>query len=351
MDTEKINLTSLSHASGCGCKIAPAILEKILINLPDSTDSSLLVGPETRDDAAVYRINQEQCLISTVDFFTPLVNDAFTFGKIAAANALSDIYAMGGTPIMALSVLGWPVDLLPENMASDVIQGAVEICKEAGIPLAGGHSIHSKEPFFGLSAQGICLEKNIKTNANAKAGDLIFLTKPLGSGLFGAAHKRQGFPWDSSAEIIYELTKLNTIGIRLSAFEDVHALTDVTGFGLNGHLKEMCEGSKLSCIINKSKIPRFSEAESWIQQGLIPDNTYRNSNGLNNIVTGLDDMIHFALTNDPQTNGGLLIAVKPESEHQIIQLMEEYNINPHCLQAIGHFEEAPNGQYGIQYIS
>lgn len=340
MSDKTINLTEYSHGSGCGCKIDPKVLSQILKN--DSTKlnfENLLVGNASNDDAAVYQISESEAIISSTDFFTPIVNDAFTFGKIAAANAISDIYAMGGRPIMALAILGWPVQTLPIELAQQVMAGAREVCNQVHIPLAGGHSIDTKEPIFGLSVNGKIHPNHLKTNNKAHKDDLILLTKPLGVGILAAAEKRTGLE-DGEREILYQnLTKLNTVGELLGKSEAVHAMTDVTGFGLAGHLIEMAEGSGLSANIDYEKIPQLKPTKKYMDKNVIPDATYRNWNAVSdkikfeNPAYSLDG---FRLLPDPQTNGGLLISVSPEGLQEVQEILKNNNLEDFC-QPIGKF--------------
>ncbi len=308
-------LTEMSKGSGCGCKIAPAILSEILSGLLQMPDPKLLVGFENKDDAAIYDIGNGQLLISTVDFFTPVVDDPYLFGKIAAANALSDIYAMGGKPLLALSVLGFPVDELSTDIAKQIVQGGIDTCKEAGISLAGGHSINSPEPFFGLSVNGLASKERLKTNAGAKPGDLLYLTKPIGSGIYNAAIKKGLLKLENETDHsrielhISSMSQLNSIGYKYAGLSYINAMTDVTGFGFLGHLVEMCEASGLSAEINPGGIPVYENIDDLLAQNCIPDNTYRNWNAIEKKVTGTMDMRNFQLLNDPQTNGGLLLSV------------------------------------------
>ncbi|MBN8704046.1 MAG: selenide, water dikinase SelD [Bacteroidetes bacterium] len=306
---EKVKLTSYSKASGCGCKIAPAVLGKILdSNLNLFKGKNLLVGNETSDDAAVYDLGNEIALISTTDFFTPIVDDPYSFGRIAAANALSDVYAMGGTPIMALSILGWPTDKLPIEIAQLVTKGAVDACTEAGIQIAGGHSIESQEPIFGLSVNGLVKKSNIKTNGGAKTGDVICLTKSIGTGILSAAEKRDKLRVEDLGKAAQVMMKLNSIGAKLGELDFVHALTDITGFGLLGHLVEVCKASGVSAEMNYEAVPKIDGIDYYIQQYIVPDNTYRNWNAYEKEVSGNVATSFFTLC-DPQTNGGLLISV------------------------------------------
>jgi selenide,water dikinase len=339
-----IKLTQFSHGAGCGCKIAPDKLEQILSN-NKSTDvfANLLVGNQTNDDAAVWDLENGQALISTVDFFMPIVDDAFNFGRIAATNALSDVYAMGGKPIFANAVLGWPIDKLPLELASKVIEGAQMVCKQANIPIAGGHSIDSLEPMFGLAVNGLINKQNIKQNSGAKAGDLLFLTKPLGTGIIGTAIKRGLIEAEAHGEICIEsMCTLNSIGYDLAKLNGVSALTDVTGFGLLGHLIEMAEGANLTAEINWKNVPYFPFIDSYLQKNIIPDNTYRNWNAYEKKVFGLNDMKAFQILNDPQTSGGLLISIHPDSVNELEKLFNTNNLSS-FIKPIGCFKnETPN---------
>jgi len=324
---EEIKLTQYSHGGGCGCKIAPQVLDEILKSSNNKSFAQLLVGNSSKDDAAVYQINEQEAIISTTDFFMPIVNDAFTFGKVAAANAISDVYAMGGTPIMALAILGWPINKIPAAIAQQVLEGARAICNEANIPLAGGHSIDSPEPIFGLSVNGRILLQHLKQNNTAKDGDLLLLTKPIGVGIVSTASKRNAIT-DEDLQVLYQqLTQLNKIGEALGKINGVHALTDVTGFGLAGHLIEMAEGSNLTTEISYSKLPILSSTKTYLAQNIMPDATYRNWNGYGNKVkfeAGVDVVEAFKLLPDPQTNGGLLISV---SQEKLSEVQQTLNLN------------------------
>lgn len=332
-------LISLSGSSGCGCKISPTVLGTILQGIPTFKDERIIVGTEYRDDAAVYSINSDLLGISTTDFFTPMVNDPFLFGQIAAANALSDVYAMGGTPWLALSILGWPTDVLPPEMAAQVVSGAAKKCKEAGITIAGGHSIAVKQPFFGLAVQGGVSPGQLKTNKGAQPGDLIFLTKPLGTGIASAAIKKFDVLLDDISEVIQSLTTLNIIGKKLGEIEGVNAMTDVTGFGFNGHLSEMAHASNATALIQISDIPLFLQLLPWLEKGALPDATYRNWNAIESEVSGLNDLRMFQWLNDPQTNGGLLISVNPDCQNIVQDIMKEHGVPSICQRPIGRFSE------------
>jgi selenide,water dikinase len=303
-------LTTMSKGSGCGCKIAPATLDKILSesgtagNFPD-----LMVGYTSRDDAAIYLLNDQEAIISTTDFFTPMVDDPVAFGRIAAANSISDVYAMGGTPVMALSILGWPVNTLPEEMAAEVIKGAREVCHQAGIPIAGGHSIDIPEPVFGLAVTGKIHPEHIKRNDTAQVGDLIYLTKPLGTGIISAALKRDQASSEDVQSAIKVMETLNNSGSLWARYEWIHAMTDVTGFGLLGHLKECCSNG-LGAELYMADIPVLDAARKYAKAFIFPDNTWRNWQAYNDFVL-MDDESQMPLLADPQTNGGLLISVDP----------------------------------------
>jgi len=312
-----LRLTQFSHGSGCGCKISPAVLDEILKgHAPQNSFANLLVGTESKDDAAILDIGNEECLISTTDFFTPIVDDAFDFGRISAANAISDVYAMGGKPILALAILGFPVEKIPAEVAREIIAGAKAICKEANIPLAGGHSIDSLEPIFGLSVNGLVKKKNIRRNNAGKAGDLLYMTKSLGTGIIATAHKRAKVLDADLKRAVDVMTQLNSIGSVLSDFEPVHAMTDITGFGLLGHLIEICEGSRLSAELDYKNIPLLENLEYYTNQFIIPDNAYRNWNAFEKKVSGVSGPSFIPLC-DPQTSGGLLISVDPSFEEEI----------------------------------
>ena len=332
--TEEIRLTQYSRGAGCGCKIAPAVLQEILkTDTSYAANDKLLVGNTTNDDAAAYDMGNGMALIATNDFFTPIVDDAYDFGRIAAANAISDVYAMGGKPLMATAILGWPVEKLPVALAQQVLEGARAICNEAGIPLAGGHSIDVSEPIFGLSVNGVCNIANLKRNNTAKEGDVLFLTKPIGVGILATAQKKGLLKEEHKTILIDQLTKLNKIGEQLESIPGVMAMTDVTGFGLGGHLIEMAEGAGLSAELYYSKIGIVEGAKEYIAQRAIPDATYRNWNGYGTKIHfegGVDVMEAFSILPDPQTNGGLLIAVDSTAVDEVVALLS----NSGYLQAL-----------------
>jgi selenide, water dikinase len=328
---EKIKLTQYSHGAGCGCKIAPDVLDQILkSNLTMPNNSRLLVGNHTKDDAAVYDLENGQALISTTDFFMPIVDDPYNFGRIASANAISDVYAMGGKPIMAIAILGWPVNTLSPEIAAQVIEGSRSICLEAGIPLAGGHSIDSPEPIFGLAVNGLVDVKNIKQNNTAKAGDLLFLTKPIGVGILTTAEKKGILKNDHKTLAADQMMQLNKVGEHLAKINGVNAMTDVTGFGLLGHLNEMCEGSKLSAQINLNDIKLItSEIYDYLQQNAIPGGTIRNLKAYGhhlNYATNVDSDLASKILADPQTSGGLLVAVAQEKIVEVQQILKQFGL-------------------------
>ncbi len=324
---EEVKLTQFSHGAGCGCKIAPAVLEKILApTLKAEKNTSLLVGYDTKDDAAVYDIGNGRAIISTTDFFMPIVDDAFDFGRIAAANSISDVYAMGGKPLMAVAILGWPVEKLPAELAQKVLDGARAVCKEAGIPLAGGHSIDSTEPIFGLAVTGEVDIKNIKRNSTATEGCKLFLTKPLGVGMITTAHKRGLAPKEDFEQAVKMMTRLNVLGYEYGKLDCVKAMTDVTGFGLLGHLIEMCEGSGLSATIEYSKIPLLPSIPNYVSKMIYPDITFRNWKSYESKVVGIGPDSLLTLC-DPQTSGGLLVAVDPRYENKFITLAKNHHLD------------------------
>jgi selenide,water dikinase len=330
---EKIRLTDFSHGGGCGCKIAPAVLSEILSSTPiRGLPKALMVGTETADDAAVYRLNDTQALVATTDFFTPIVDDPYDFGRIAATNAISDIYAMGGTPIMALAIVGMPLEKLPVLVIQRILEGGESVCATAGIPIAGGHSIDTLEPIYGLVALGLVHPDKVKRNSSAKAGDVLILGKPLGVGILSAALKKGKLTADGYARMVEWTTKLNTPGQALADMSAVHALTDVTGFGLAGHLLEICRGSKLSAEVRFDALPVIAEALAWVKQGVATGASDRNWQGYGNDVSlpsRSEDWIRKIIT-DPQTSGGLLVACAPEAEKQVLKHFESQGFVGAC---------------------
>lgn len=326
-----IKLTQYSHGAGCGCKISPEVLSNILHHAQEQiNDPRLLVGNASRDDAAVYDMNNGTAIISTTDFFMPIVDDPFTFGKIAATNAISDVYAMGGTPLLAIAILGWPVNKIPAEVAQQVMEGGRQACFEAGIVLAGGHSIDSPEPIFGLAVTGQVELNKLKRNDTATEGCLLYLTKPLGVGVFTTAQKQGKLKPEHADIAIDSMTKLNIIGQELAKVEGIKAMTDVTGFGLLGHLTEMCEGSRLSAVVEYDKIPLFDGVEYYIDQNCIPGGTHRNwsSYGCNIQLRDENDRLILC---DPQTSGGLLIAVDPSAQEEVEQILKKHNFRTEPL--------------------
>ncbi len=316
-------LTSLSHGGGCGCKIAPGILAELLRGTPAATGfADLLVGRETSDDAAVYRINATQAIVATTDFFMPIVDDPFDFGRIAAANALSDIYAMGARPLFALAIVGMPINVLPRSVIGEILRGGESVCAAAGIPIAGGHSIDSVEPIYGLAAIGVGDPDRIKRNSGARAGDVLVLGKPLGVGIYSAAFKK-GLLDDSGYRALIEATtQLNRPGVDLARLDGVHALTDVTGFGLLGHLLEICRGSGVSAIVDTAKVPLLARAREFAEAGVVTGASARNWQSYGGHVELAPALaaVYRSLLTDPQTSGGLLVACSPDAVAEVIDI-------------------------------
>ena len=326
MNQENI-LTSISKGSGCGCKIQPAVLSEMLNGLSVDIDKfpKLLVGNHLNDDCSVYDLGEGKLLLQTVDFFTPMVNDSSIFGMAAAANALSDIYAMGGKPIMANAVFSWPLDLLSVEMGREVLKGGIDMCMRLGVPVAGGHSIDGKEPIFGLSVTGLVDTENLKTNAGAQIGDVIFMTKALGIGMLAAAYKRGISTKEQEVALYALLTQNNSIGYELGKIKGLNAMTDITGFGLVGHLLEICKSSNLGAEIEFEKVPLEIEAKPLAASFVLPDNAMRNWNAYEKDVQ-ISNQDAFAWVVDPQTNGGLLFTVNEESVQEVRQLFESKNL-------------------------
>jgi selenide, water dikinase len=328
---DDIKLTHYSHGAGCGCKIAPAVLEQILhTDVIKKSFPQLLVGNESKDDAAVYELQNGNCIISTTDFFMPIVDDAFTFGQIASVNAISDVYAMGGKPLMAIAILGWPINKLSAEVAQQVLNGSREICERAGIPLAGGHSIDSPEPIFGLAVTGIVQKENLKRNNTASESDLLYLTKPIGVGMVTTAQKRGVALDDDVQEAITWMTTLNDIGFELGKLYYVTSMTDVTGFGLLGHLIEMCEGSNLSAEITYSQIPLLKNLSYYVSKFIYPDNTMRNWQSYEKKVDGIgaDSLLTLC---DPQTSGGLLVSVTKAEANAFENVLKSFGLQPNLI--------------------
>ncbi|WP_300439356.1 selenide, water dikinase SelD [Zoogloea sp.] len=322
MTEAPLRLTELSHGGGCGCKIAPAVLSEMLSHMPAAKPfANLMVGTETADDAAVWRLNDQQALIATTDFFMPIVDDPFDFGRIAATNALSDVYAMGGTPIMALAIVGMPVGKMSLSDIGRILEGGASVCAAAGIPVAGGHSIDSPEPIYGLVALGIAHPDVIKRNRDARDGDVLILGKPLGVGILGSAMKKGVLGEDGYAQMIATTTRLNTVGPALASLPGVHALTDVTGFGLLGHLLEVCRGAGLGAAVAASSVPVMPAAVPFAKQGIGPGAIARNLDSCGNAVR-FDDGVESWQRNvlaDAQTSGGLLVACDEASVATVLE--------------------------------
>ncbi len=328
MTTSPIKLTSFAHGGGCGCKIAPGVLSEILKNTQGfPIPPQLMVGLETSDDAAVYRLNDEQALVATTDFFMPIVDDAFDFGRIAATNAISDVYAMGGTPIMALALVGMPINKLPLETIGEVLRGGATVCAEAGIPVAGGHSIDSLEPIYGLVVMGLVHPDKVKRNADARAGDVLILGKALGVGILSAALKKEQLDAAGYQSLIASTTRLNKPGAQLASMPGVHAMTDVTGFGLLGHALELARGSGLRVELNLAQIPFMPEAVALAQQGFVTGASGRNWQAYAHDVEladegeGMEGIARNLLT-DPQTSGGLLISCSAEAAPEVLAMLQ-----------------------------
>ncbi|MEN7527392.1 MULTISPECIES: selenide, water dikinase SelD [unclassified Cupriavidus] len=321
-----VRLTSFSHGGGCGCKIAPGVLSEILrgsTGMP--IPKELLVGIETSDDAAVYQLNDEQALIATTDFFMPIVDDPFDFGRIAATNAISDVYAMGGRPIMALALVAMPVNQLPIDVIGRVLEGGQAVCRAAGIPIAGGHTIDSVEPIYGLVVMGLAHPSRIRRNRDARAGDVLVLGKPLGVGVMSAALKKGALGDAGYAQLIDTTTRLNTPGIALAELDGVHALTDVTGFGVAGHTLELARGAGLRAVLEWSRLPLLDGIATLAAQGHITGASRRNWEGYGadaTIETGLPDIAQ-AIVTDPQTSGGLLVSCAPHAVEQVLAIFQK----------------------------
>ena len=320
-------LTSLAHGGGCGCKIAPGVLREILAGMRGlSLPPQLLVGIDTADDAAVYQLNENQALIATTDFFMPIVDDPFDFGRIAATNAISDVYAMGGTPIFALALVGMPVNVLSTEVMGRILEGGQSVCQSAGIPIAGGHSIDSVEPIYGLVVLGLAHPSRIKRNASAQVGDVLVLGKPIGVGIYSAALKKEALSAEGYAQMIASTTRLNTPGPDLAALAGVHALTDVTGFGLAGHALEMARGAGLDVHLNWSAVPLLEGVQALAQQGFITGASGRNWAGYGAEVALPEGFsaVDQAMLSDPQTSGGLLVSCAPASLEHVMAVFAQH---------------------------
>ncbi|MAI22487.1 MAG: selenide, water dikinase SelD [Crocinitomicaceae bacterium] len=344
MDT--IRLTQFSHGAGCGCKLSPAVLHEILSGVDRSeVFENLIIGNDTKDDAAVVDLGDGTGIISTTDFFMPIVDDPRTFGRIAAANAISDIYAMGGTPLMAIAILGWPLGKIPESAASDVVDGGRTICSEAGIPLAGGHSIDSPEPIFGLAVTGRVPLKDLKANASAVAGDRLYLTKPIGVGMLTTAEKKGVVEAADLDLAVQSMQQLNAIGAELSRIEGVNAMTDVTGFGLLGHLVELCEGSGLQAELDVTSVPLLSgeRLRYYHELGCVPGGSRRNWASYGHHVTDVQGFERDVLC-DPQTSGGLLLSVCPDHAASVEAILTESGLPARSIGGLSAYE-------GGRYVS
>jgi selenide,water dikinase len=321
-----LRLTSFSHGGGCGCKIAPGVLSQILKNHAGGMiPPELMVGIETADDAAVYRLNDQQALIATTDFFMPIVDDPYEFGRIAATNAISDVYAMGGRPIMALALVAMPINQLPVEVIAEIVRGGQDVCRAAGIPIAGGHTIDSVEPIYGLVAMGLVHPDRVRRNADAKAGDVLVLGKPLGVGVLSAALKKEQLSEAGYRQLIDNTTKLNTPGIALAALDGVHALTDVTGFGLAGHTLELARGAKLTAVVEWSKVPLLDNVAAMVAEGFVTGASGRNWAGYGadvELAAGLPASAQ-SLLSDPQTSGGLLVSCAPEAVDAVLEIFRK----------------------------
>jgi selenide,water dikinase len=334
--SEPVRLTQYSHGAGCGCKISPKVLEVILAGSgAQNLDPRLWVGNASRDDAAVYAIDEERGVVSTTDFFMPIVDDPYDFGRIAATNAIRDIYAMGGDPIMAIAILGWPVNLLAPEIAREVIRGGRAVCDAAGIPLAGGHSIDAPEPIFGLAVTGLVEKRFMKRNDTATLGCILYLTKPLGIGVLTTAEKKDLLRDADVGLARDQMCTLNTAGSRFGKLAGVKAMTDVTGFGLLGHLVEMADGSQLSARIEAGAVPRLASVDYYLEQGCVPGGTQRNFDSYGERIGPLTEGQKNLLC-DPQTSGGLLVAVAPEGEAEFLQVAAGLGL---ALRPIGTLNE------------
>lgn len=335
-----IKLTEYSHGAGCGCKISPAILDKLLqTSQVQAPHPQLLVGNRSKDDAAAFDLGNGSSVLSTTDFFMPIVDDPFTFGQIAATNAISDIYAMGGNPLMAIAIFGWPIDKLPPEVGQQVIEGGRATCEAAGIPLAGGHSIDAPEPIFGLAVTGLVDNEHLKTNTQAQAGCELFLTKPIGIGILTTAQKQKKIQPEHLERAIKAMTTLNKFGAVASKLPGVQAMTDVTGFGLLGHLIEVCEGSGIRAEVEVDKVPLLPHVEQYLEQGCTPGGTGRNFESYGHKVSPMSERQKYLLC-DPQTSGGLLIAVQGDQVENFLQEAKAFGLD---LQSLGRTLPADKG--------
>ena len=345
MNSSEPRLTSLSHGGGCGCKIAPAVLSEILkgtLQMP--IPKELMVGIATADDAAVYKLNDQQALIATTDFFMPIVDDPFDFGRIAATNAISDVYAMGGKPIMALALVGMPVNVLSTNTIGKILAGGASVCNTAGIPIAGGHTIDSVEPIYGLVVLGLVHPDRVKRNDGARVGDVLVLGKPLGVGILSAALKKEALDAEGYASMIANTTKLNTPGPELAELAGVHALTDVTGFGLAGHVLEIARGANMTVHINWADVPLLPNVSALLKDGNLTGASGRNWEGYGHeisLASGLPAECQ-PLLSDPQTSGGLLVSCAPEAVADVLAVFQRHGFNDAAV--VGHMGEAQSSR-------
>ncbi|RXF69243.1 selenide, water dikinase SelD [Hansschlegelia zhihuaiae] len=346
---ETVRLTSLAHGGGCGCKIAPGVLTALLENQPKHGPfERLLVGAETSDDAAVWALDGETCVIGTTDFFMPMVDDPVDFGRIAATNAISDVYAMGGTPIFALAILGMPVGKIAPETVAEILKGGAEICAEAGVPVAGGHSIDNPEPVYGLAVVGLCQRDRLRKNSDAKIGDALILTKPLGVGVYSAAIKKGALSAGAYRDFVATTTRLNKVGVEFAKDSDVHAMTDVTGFGLLGHGLEVARGAGVSVVFDLDALPLLPEAEHLAQEGFVTGASHRNWQSYGDAVRlpeGLPDWRRHLLT-DPQTSGGLLISCAPQKAAATVELARSVGFGDAAV--VGRIQE---GEPGVRCLA
>jgi len=346
MTESPVRLTEYSHGAGCGCKISPKVLDQILVSqlaLPDFPN--LLVGNSSKDDAAAFDLGNGQVVLSTTDFFMPIVDDPFDFGRIAATNAISDIYAMGGQPLMAIAILGWPINSLSPEVAQQVVEGGRRACADAGIPLAGGHSIDAPEPIFGLAVTGLTSREQLKQNNLAQAGDKLYLTKPLGIGILTTAQKQKKLQPEHTHLARDIMCQLNTVGAHAAKLEGVTAITDVTGFGLMGHLLEVCEGSSVQAVVEASAVPLIAEVLDYLAQGCVPGGTGRNLDSYGHKLAPMAERLQHLFC-DPQTSGGLLIAVRPDHAMALETLLAEQGLH---ASSIGELQ-AQTGEKLVQVI-
>lgn len=342
MPNEAFRLTDLAHGGGCGCKLAPSVLQELLAGQSGNSGfSQLLVGADTTDDAAVWQIDDNYCIVATTDFFMPMVDDPHDFGRIAATNAISDIYAMGAKPIMALAILGMPLDKLPIETVRAILAGGRSVCERAGIPVAGGHSIDAPEPIYGLAVIGLCRPEELRRNGGAKPGDALILTKGLGVGVYSSAFKKNRLSSTAYEELIATTTLLNSVALDLSTRDNVHAITDVTGFGILGHSLEMARGSDLTLVVKHDALPFLKEAEALVQAGCVTGASHRNWASYADNVSLPDDTPDWRrhLLTDPQTSGGLLIACDPASADDVLKTAVKAGYP--LARRIGHAQEGP----------